>query len=117
VLLCSGKLYYDLIEQREKLDRRDVAVVRLEQLYPLATSALRSVLAEFGDGTPVTWVQEEPENMGAWQFLFLRFGGELCGRYPFSGIFRAESASPATGSKAAHKREQQQLIDRAFGGE
>ena len=115
VLLCTGKIYYELLEGRERLERYDVAIVRLEQLYPLPEEVLSAGLARYADGTPVFWVQEEPENMGAWRYLRVRFGRRLIGRLPFSGIYRPASASTATGSASSHKMEQRQLIDRAFG--
>jgi 2-oxoglutarate dehydrogenase E1 component len=115
VLLCSGKLYYELAKERQDLEREDVAIVRLEQLYPLAFAQLKEALAPYADGTPVYWVQEEPENMGAWRFLLARFGGELFDRLPFSGVFRRASPSPATGSASAHRLEQKELLMQAFG--
>src|SRR6185369_14162407 len=66
ILLCAGKVYYDLLERREKLQRNDVAIVRMEQLYPLPMAELEQALAPYADGTPVVWTQEDPENMGAW---------------------------------------------------
>ena len=114
VLLCSGKVYYDLLAEREKLERQDVAIVRLEQLYPLSDEDLQAVLAHYADGVHVVWVQEEPENMGAWTFLRFRFGDHLFGRSPFSGVTRPASASPATGSGSAHKLEQAELLKEAF---
>jgi len=63
----------------------------------------------------VTWVQEEPENMGAWRYLLVRFGEHLLGRHPFRGIHRAASSSPATGSASSHKLEQKQILAKAFG--
>ncbi len=116
VLLCTGKLYYELEKAREDLGRSDVAILRLEQLYPLPEEALRNLLAPYPDGTPVFWVQEEPENMGAWRFLRVKLGGELFDRLPFTGISRPESASPATGSASSHKLEQQKILEEAFGG-
>jgi 2-oxoglutarate dehydrogenase E1 component len=116
VLLCAGKVYYDLEAEREKLGREDVAILRLEQLYPLREDELRMALEPYRDGTPVFWVQEEPENMGAWRFLYVLFGEELFGRLPFKGISRPASASPATGSGSSHKLEQSQLVAEAFGG-
>lgn len=113
ILLCSGKLYYELVERREALKRRDVAILRLEQYYPFPLEQLRQALAPYPPHLPVVWVQEEPENMGAWPYLRFRFGVELCGR-PLLGICRPESASPATGSASSHKLEQQRLIDEAF---
>ena len=114
VLLCSGKIYYELEQEREELGRQDVAIVRLEQLYPLPMDLLKSALAPYPDGTPVYWVQEEPENMGAWRFLLARLGLELFDRLPFSGIFRRASPSPATGSASSHKMEQKELLMQAF---
>jgi 2-oxoglutarate dehydrogenase E1 component len=115
VLLCSGKVYYDLAQKRARDTREDVAVIRLEQLYPLPDDALRSELAAFRDDTPVFWVQEEPANMGAWHYLRVRFGHRLFDRFPLSVISRTESASPATGSPNSHKREQEALLAAALG--
>jgi len=115
VILCSGKIYYELEQQRDKVGRNDVAILRIEQLYPLPEEILRLVLASFPDGTPVFWVQEEPENMGAWHYLQAKFGEKLFNRLPFAVVSRPESASPATGSGSSHKREQEQLLAAAFG--
>jgi len=116
VLLCSGKIYYDLEKRREDAQREDVAIVRVEELYPTPVEDLRSALASCKDGTPAIWVQEEPENMGAWHHMRLAFGETLFGRLPFSVVSRAASSSPATGSASSHRLEQQELIDRAFAG-
>ena len=115
VLLCSGKIYFELAEQREKLKRDDVAILRVEQLYPLPAELLQSALTPYRDGTPVFWVQEEPANMGGWYDFRVRFGDRLFGRWPFAGISRPASASPACGSANAHQREQAALIAQAFG--
>ena len=115
VLMCSGKLYYELADEREKQKREDVAILRIEQLYPLYPATLTQSLAAFPEGTPVTWVQEEPENMGAWRYLRVRFGERLLGRHPFQGLYRPASSTPATGSASSHKLEQKQLIAKAFG--
>ncbi len=114
VLLCSGKIYYELEAERERLARKDVAILRIEELHPLANEELRAALAPYADDTPAIWVQEEPENMGAWRYLYMRFGARLDGRLPFSGISRPASASPATGSNSSHKLEQQELLNQAF---
>ena len=114
VLLCSGQLYYGLVQRREDERRDDVAIVRLEQLYPLPQEELAAALAPYGADVPVMWVQEEPENMGAWYYLKVRFGDRMGGR-PFGGAYRVASASPATGSSASHKAEQAELLDEAFG--
>jgi 2-oxoglutarate dehydrogenase E1 component len=114
VLMCSGKIYFDLERERERLGRKDVAILRLEQFYPLADATIDAALRPYPDGTPLFWIQEEPENMGAWRFLKIRFGEAVLGRLPFRGISRPASASPATGSHNSHKKEQEQLIALAF---
>jgi 2-oxoglutarate dehydrogenase E1 component len=113
ILLCSGKVYYDLVAERRRLGREDVAIVRLEQYYPLDGSLAR-VLSAYRQGTPLVWVQEEPRNMGAWYFVNARRDEMFEGRHPLSLVSRPESASPATGSKAAHDLEQKMLLAQAF---
>lgn len=114
ILLCAGKIYYELLQQREAEKREDIAIIRLEQLYPLPEAGLQALLAKYAAGTQVLWVQEEPENMGAWRFLRARFGEDLFGKYPLGGIRRPPSASPATGSMRIHKKDQKYLITQAF---
>ena len=114
VLLCSGKIYYDLEAERAERKRDDVAILRLEQLYPLAESELAAALKDYAPETPVWWIQEEPENMGAWRYMRARFGFLLCGTHPFIGVSRPASASPATGSANSHRWEQKELLSRAF---
>ena len=105
-----------LADERETLGRDDVAILRVEQLYPLQPEDLEAALAPYADGVPVVWVQEEPENMGAWRRMRGKFGMNWFGRFPFRGIFRPASASPATGSAHSHRREQRELIVAAFEG-
>jgi 2-oxoglutarate dehydrogenase E1 component len=114
VLFCSGKIAYDLLAMRQELGCHDVAILRLEQLYPLRDEQLREALAPYPATAPVVWVQEEPANMGAWRYLLARFGDRLLGARPFSGVCRPASASPATGWTALHKIEQQKLLRAAF---
>lgn len=114
VLLCSGRIYYDLVEMREELKRDDVAIVRLEQLYPLHDEELHRALVSYRSTVPVVWVQDEPANMGAWRYLFARFGDALLGIHPFSAVCRPASASPATGWGALHRIEQAKLLKTAF---
>jgi 2-oxoglutarate dehydrogenase E1 component len=114
ILLCCGKLYYDLLEHREETKREDVAIIRVEQLYPLRQELLQRALQDYPEGTPAFWVQEEPANMGAWNFMRIQFGERLFNRFPLSGIARAVSATPATGSAKRHKHEQTEIIQRAF---
>ena len=113
VLLCSGKVAYDLMAQREKRERSDVAIVRLEMLYPLPEERLAEVLGAFPEQAPLIWVQEEPANMGAWSYLRTPWGSEAFGR-PFHAVTRPASASPATGSGSSHKIEQDELLTAAF---
>jgi 2-oxoglutarate dehydrogenase E1 component len=114
ILLCSGKVAYELEKRRQELGRRDVAIIRVEQLYPLPKEPLEAALAGYAPGTPVVWVQEEPENMGAWRFFRIHFGERLFDRFPFTGVCRQSAASPATGSKKSHDLEQNELLGAAF---
>ncbi len=115
VLLCTGKVYYDLLDARRKLGRDDVAIVRLEQLYPLSDQLSR-VLSAYADGTRLVWVQEEPRNAGPWYFINANLTRFIGDRLPLSVVSRAAAASPATGSKASHDLEQQRLIAEALAG-
>jgi 2-oxoglutarate dehydrogenase E1 component len=114
ILLCSGKVAYELEKRRQELGRRDVAIVRVEQLYPLPRRALEEALGRYAPGTPAVWVQEEPENMGAWRFIRIHFGEKLFDRFPLSGMCRQSAASPATGSKKSHDLEQNELLTASF---
>ena len=107
VVACSGKLYYELRAALDEAERRDLAIIRFEQLYPLSLETVNRALAPFRDAE-VWWAQEEPGNMGAWWYLQARFPG-LFSRL----VCRPESASPATGSPGSHKREQRDLIEEA----
>jgi 2-oxoglutarate dehydrogenase E1 component len=115
ILLCTGKVYYDLAAYREEHKRDDVAIIRLEQLYPLPAAPLDEALNAYAESTPVFWVQEEPANMGAWRYLHEKFGRKLFNRFALAPVSRVESASPATGSSHAHKLQQAQLVACAFG--
>jgi 2-oxoglutarate dehydrogenase E1 component len=114
VLLCSGKIYYELRKRRSELKREDVAILRLEQLYPLRREVLEKALGGYEAAIPAIWVQEEPENMGAWRYMRVNFGESLFQKFPFSGIYRETSASPATGSSIYHKKEQEKILTQAF---
>jgi len=116
VILCAGKIYYELQRRREESDTSDVAIVRLEQLYPLPVEPLRAALAGYPRGAEVLWVQEEPGNMGAWPYLRLAFGERLFEKWDFTCVSRADSATPATGSASSHKVEQRALLAAALAG-
>jgi 2-oxoglutarate dehydrogenase E1 component len=109
VLLCSGKLYYELDEYRKANHRSDVAIIRVEQLYPLPQAEIQAELKKYGKAE-VFWVQEESANMGAWPYLLGHFR-----RDPIELISRKASASPATGFKKVHDQQQEELIKSAFG--
>jgi 2-oxoglutarate dehydrogenase E1 component len=113
VILCSGKIAIDLLKRREQTNQ-PVAVIRVEQLYPLPEKEITAMLEKYPPGVPVYWVQEEPQNMGPWHFMKVRLSDAFQERWPLKAICRHESASPATGSKNAHKYEQEQLIDAAM---
>jgi 2-oxoglutarate decarboxylase len=114
VLLCSGKVAYDLLSRRDQ-DKAPVAVVRVEQLYPWPQEQIREQLARYPGAQQVMWVQEEPENMGAWTFVHNRLH-RLLGEsgLRLGHVSRFESASPATGRKAIHEQEHAQLLDKAL---
>jgi 2-oxoglutarate dehydrogenase E1 component len=112
VILCSGKVYYDLLEYRRENEKTDTAIVRVEQFYPFNKDLLETVLKRYGKFKSLVWCQEEPENMGAWRFL-KPYLEEVSGKNVlYAG--RDAAASPAVGSLALHKIEQKQLIEDAF---
>ncbi|MFW2513150.1 multifunctional oxoglutarate decarboxylase/oxoglutarate dehydrogenase thiamine pyrophosphate-binding subunit/dihydrolipoyllysine-residue succinyltransferase subunit [Demequina sp. SO4-13] len=111
VLLCSGKVYYDLAAYREKTGDTSTAIVRLEQLYPLDHEGLQEAIAPYGDAKLV-WVQEEPRNQGAWSYLSMTLP-PLMGR-TVKGVTRSAAASPASGLSSRHQEEQGDLVNRAF---
>ena len=112
MLFCSGKIYYDLLRERIDNKRTDVALIRIEQLYPLHLERLHKVLADYSDSVSYFWVQEEPANGGAWRHLRLMLT-VLLDREPLY-IGRKPSARTAVGSHRLHKQEQQEIIDQAF---
>lgn len=114
VILCTGKVYYDLDARRRELEREDVAVVRVEQVYPLHADLLREILGRYPANAEVVWVQEEPRNMGAYGFMLDHLQSELgIENIPYIG--RPNSATPAVGSKRQHKIEQERLVSTAVG--
>jgi len=113
VLLCSGRIYYDLVEERRVRKDTRTAIVRIEQFYPWWPDELSACVESYKNARRFVWVQDEPANMGARWFIFPRLC-EIWGHQPVFAVSRAESASPATGSTKAHAIEQRQLLDRAF---
>jgi 2-oxoglutarate dehydrogenase E1 component len=114
VVLCSGKMYYELAAARASQGARHVALVRLEQLYPLDREALLAAVSRYRDGTEVVWAQEEPRNMGAWTFVDRHVSPLLRARCEIACVARPESASPAAGSATRHRLEQEALVQQAI---
>jgi 2-oxoglutarate dehydrogenase E1 component len=129
IVLCSGKVYYDLSAAREETlgtDKKDgnatviegvnskVAVIRLEQFYPFPAEALQKLVASYPNARQFIWAQEEPENMGGWRFVEERINAALPQAKRVRYVGRTPSASPATGSYAIHELEQKQLVDEAL---
>ena len=107
-------MYYDLAAARRQGEVDDVAIVRLEQLYPFPCEQLQHELEQYPAGTRLCWVQEEPWNMGAWPYIKLRHADALQETRPLELVSRGEAASPATGSSSRHKLEQKDLVERAL---
>lgn len=109
LLLCTGKIYYDLQEEKQKSKRKDVAIVRLEQMYPLAKTQLDAILKKYEKAQKV-WVQEEPVNMGGWEYMVRN----LYHKVDISVVAREEAASPAVGYMKTHVETQRLLVEQAF---
>jgi 2-oxoglutarate decarboxylase len=114
VIVCSGKVYYELSAARANLEEARAAIVRLEQLYPFPKQNLQDILARYAKASEVLWVQEEPKNQGAWSFLEPRLREILGANQRLRYVGRAPSASSATGSHTIHQMEQKQLVADAF---
>ena len=112
ILLCTGKIYYELAERKEEMNADHIAIIRLEQLYPFPMNQINDVFAKYKKVKSYTWVQEEPENMGAWAYML-----RTLRKIDLKLISRKESASPATGSSKTHAKQQKEIIDRAFATE
>ncbi|MDB5011149.1 MAG: 2-oxoglutarate dehydrogenase component [Mucilaginibacter sp.] len=112
VLFCSGKIYYDLLEKQQADQRKDIAIVRLEQLYPTPVQQMAKIKAKYSKANEYIWVQEEPENMGAWPYLCRKFRKEEI--LKLDVISRIESSSTATGYAKQHAAQQLHIITKAF---
>jgi multifunctional 2-oxoglutarate metabolism enzyme len=113
VLLSTGKVYYDLLQYRDKAARSDVAIVRVEQLAPIPVAAIESALAGYPNASEFIWVQDEPLNQGAWPFVALNLPGQLPG-LALQVRARQAASAPATGSGKRHEAEQTALVESAF---
>ncbi len=110
VLLCTGKVYYDLLDKQQKENRTDVAIIRVEQLHPFPKKQVEAELAKYKKNESILWVQEEPENMGCWSFVLREFSIIGVGNF----VARKASSSPATGFTKVHAKEQADIVERAF---
>ncbi len=113
ILLCSGKFYYDLLQEREKRDAKDV-LIRIEQLYPLHEQKLQETFSKYASASSCIWVQEEHENMGAWQFLRPRLEKILDGKMPLSYVGRKPAASTAVGCYALHEMQHNAIVEELY---
>lgn len=109
VVLCSGKIYYDLLKKKNELDVDDIALVRIEQIYPLPTNEIFEVISKYKKALKLLWVQEEPMNMGAWYFIKNELEHLL-----IEGVYRIPSGSPAVGLNELHFMQQNELINKVF---
>ena len=118
VILCSGKVYFDLLDAREKLKKDDVILFRIEQLYPFPAKALVNELKPFAKNAKFFWCQEEPKNMGAWfsvrDYIQWTLDTIKANNNEISYIGRSPDASPATGYAKRHNSQQQEIIDKVF---
>jgi len=114
VLITSGKVYYDLLKYKNENKISDVAIVRLEQYYPYESSMMKEIISSYKNANEIVWVQEEPENMGAWGFIALRLKHDINENQKLIKVCREESASPAAGSMSKFLKTQSELIAKAF---
>jgi 2-oxoglutarate dehydrogenase E1 component len=113
ILFCSGKIYYELWARHKELDIADIAVLRLEQFYPFPEKRLKSIVSQYSKAKHWCWVQEEPQNMGGWQFIKPRL--EKIIKRTLRYIGRSSASSPATGFPAIFRQEQNLIIEKAVG--
>jgi 2-oxoglutarate dehydrogenase E1 component len=112
IVLCAGKIYYDLAERRQATGARDIALIRVERLYPRPTQEIAAELSRYPASAEVVWVQEEPANMGSWPHMALHLPTAL-GR-PISVVSRPASSAPASGKAKVHAAEQAAIVDAVF---
>ncbi|MEU6414170.1 multifunctional oxoglutarate decarboxylase/oxoglutarate dehydrogenase thiamine pyrophosphate-binding subunit/dihydrolipoyllysine-residue succinyltransferase subunit [Microbispora sp. NPDC046933] len=117
IVVCSGRIYYDLLARREKDGRKDVALVRLERIYPFPENPLKAELARYGADAELLWAQDEPVNMGPWPYLSLKMveKPDLLGGRTFRRVSRTPNSSPAVGSHAKHDEELHAILGEIFG--
>ena len=112
--MCAGKVYYDLLEQRRKNEQDNVAIIRIEQLYPFPHDDVKAALAPYSHVTDFVWCQEEPLNQGAWYCSKHNFEAVIPNNAKLSYAGRPASASPAVGYLSLHAKQQKQLVEDAL---
>jgi len=115
VIACSGKVYYDLVKRREEKKAFDVAVIRVEQLYPFPHKAFAAEMKKYPNATEVVWCQDEPQNQGAWFFVQHYIHENMVDGQKLGYAGRPASASPAVGYAHLHQEQQKALLDQAYG--
>ena len=115
MILCSGKVYYDLVKKREEKGADDVAIIRVEQLYPFPHKAFAAEIKKYAKATELVWCQDEPQNQGAWFFIQHNIHENMLDGQKLGYAGRAASASPAVGYSHLHQDQQKALLDAAFG--
>ncbi|WFE10796.1 2-oxoglutarate dehydrogenase E1 component [Taylorella equigenitalis] len=114
VLVCSGKVYYDLVNGRKEHNRKDVAILRVEQLYPFPNDAFAAEMDKYSSAPEVVWVQDEPQNQGPWNYILHHVIDNMTENQTLSYAGREASSSPATGYAGVHKAQQKALVEQAF---
>ncbi len=114
VVICSGKVFYDLDSARDEAKNDSVAIVRMEQFYPFPGEKLKSLFGEYSNASEIVWTQEEPKNMGGWSFVEPRITEIKHDNMTLKFVGRVASASPATGSYVIHGLEQKEIVDKAL---
>ncbi|MBN4066882.1 2-oxoglutarate dehydrogenase E1 component [Simkania negevensis] len=114
ILLCSGRIYYDLIEERERRKKKDIVIVRIEQLYPLKKDLLKKIINQYKGYKEMFWVQDEPSNMGAWLYIYRQMRDVIPVKTKLQYAGRKRSASTAVGNHAVHKQQHTDIMQQAF---
>ena len=116
IVFSSGRIFYDLLERREQEKREDLVLIRIEQLYPLHKERLKEILESYAGFKRAFWLQEEPKNMGAWNYIHSLLSDLLPKEIPLSYCGPKEQASPAVGSQTKHRILLQEVLDHLFKG-
>lgn len=114
VVICSGKVYFDLLQERRKREQDDVAIIRIEQLYPFPADEVNEIMKDYQHVKDFVWCQEEPQNQGAWYSSQHHFRAAIPAGAELTYAGRAASAAPAVGYLSEHNKQQQQLVDDAL---